>query len=464
MTISEPQRPAGRQNLAELILRRRPDADARERARAGVLDFLSVVLPVVQNQVTDGALLPLRRVYPGHDPQTLALLLGYCGHALDFDDFHPDFRGHPSTVILPALLAFAGQRDAVAPERFLDAYVTGVEMAGRLGLAAGARHYLQGFHSTGTLGGLAAAAALARLIHADAPQTLNMLGIAASQAAGLRFQFGSAVKPLHAGLAARAAVSAAQLTLAGFAGKHDAALDGFLQTYGGAQSRPEALCENWGAPWRIVAPGIEFKPWPTCSGTHSAADAALALRKQWRQATGLPFSALTEDIARIEVAFPPGGDIAAFVRRPQTGIDARFSLEYVIAQALLEGDLPLTRFDENPVDRTVAALAARVVRVEDRLAPADALNPAARFHQVTLWRRSGERLQSRVTRRQTLAAGVDPAEKLQRTLPNATAAQRQRWIALSRLETPSALSELLGVFSDWLKTAPTTVSASCRER
>ncbi|HHT0209490.1 TPA: MmgE/PrpD family protein, partial [Raoultella planticola] len=214
--------------LAALIVDTLPSADAREKARAGLLDFLAVTLPVTRGDIDDSGLKSLRQVYRANDAQSRALRLGYAGHALDFDDFHADFRGHPSTVILPAVLALAAERADIDGDRFLDAYVIGVEAAGRLGLAAGPRHYTLGFHSTATLGTIAAAAACARFVGAGARDTAVILGIAATQASGLRAQFGSEAKPLHAGLAAQAAVSATLLALSGFHGQADKVLDAFL--------------------------------------------------------------------------------------------------------------------------------------------------------------------------------------------------------------------------------------------
>jgi len=132
--------------LSHLILSTQPSAEAREKARQGVQDFIAVTWPVLQGHVTDSGLPALRRVYNQNDARSKALLFGYAGHALDFDDFHADFRGHPSTVILPALFALTNETTSTA-EQFLDAYVIGVEVAGRLGLAAGQQHYTQGFHN-----------------------------------------------------------------------------------------------------------------------------------------------------------------------------------------------------------------------------------------------------------------------------------------------------------------------------
>lgn len=428
-------------SLAKLIAGSRPSAEALENAREGLLDFLAVTLPVLRGNFEDSGLKILRQVYRADDAQTRALLLGYAGHALDFDDFHSDFRGHPGAVILPALLAIASERHDISGEQFLNAWVTGVETAGRLGLAAGLQHYKLGFHNTATLGTIAAAAACARLVNASEQQTAVILGLAATQAGGLRAQFGSAVKPLHAGLAAQIAVTSTLLILAGFHGQPNNVLDSFLGAYCAGQQQPVKLTEGWGAPWRIVSPGLEFKPYPTCGGTHSAADAARAIRHDWLQ-QGKSLGDLTNAIERIEVSFPPGGDIAASVRRPATGIEARFSLEYVIAASLLREALFLQDFSEGPLDAEIGALAENVLRCPDLTAPPDELNPSARFHQVTVFLRNGDTLRRRFTRQQSLEITFDLPGKLRTCLPDVTDAQRAGIVALSRLERRDSLARL----------------------
>ena len=427
--------------LAALIVDTLPSADAREKARAGLLDFLAVTLPVTRGDIDDSGLKSLRQVYRANDAQSRALRLGYAGHALDYDDFHADFRGHPSTVILPALLALAAERADIDGDRFLDAYVIGVEAAGRLGLAAGPRHYTLGFHSTATLGTIAAAAACARFVGAGARDTAVILGIAATQASGLRAQFGSEAKPLHAGLAAQAAVSATLLALSGFHGQADKVLDAFLTACCAGAQQAEKLTAGWGAPWRIVHPGLEFKPWPTCGGTHGAADAARAIRQAWVQ-RGKNIAGLQQELERVEVSFPPGGDIAASVRQPTNGIEARFSLEYVIAASLLRETLLLADFSQGALDEEIAALAQTVARRPDLTAPPDELNPANRFHQVTIFLRTGETLQKRFTRQQSLAIPFDLAGKVDTCLSHATDTQREEVVALSRLESRDSLPRL----------------------
>jgi len=204
------------------------------------------------------------------------------------------------------------------------------------------------------------------------------------------------------------------------------------------------LIKHWGQPWRIVSPGLEFKPYATCSGTHSAADATRVLRQQWLD-SGETLATLLAEISHIDVAFPPGGDIAASVRIPSNGIEARFSLEYVIAGILLYDDLRLPDFAEGDVNPEIMALAAKVQRTPDETAPPDALNPAIRFHLVTIYLRDGRTLSCRRTRQESLAMPFDLAGKLASSLGE-TAARREaliKWSALRQDEDLDALGEAL---------------------
>src|SRR5579883_3449913 len=134
-------------------------------------------------------------------PRAAALVNGAAGHALDFDDTHTDMNGHPTAPVLPAALALAEALDA-SGERLLAAYVAGIEVECRLGLYIGPEHYARGWHATGTLGTVGAAAAAAHLLGLDEKGWRTGLNLAATQAAGLKASFGSMAKPLHAGRAA----------------------------------------------------------------------------------------------------------------------------------------------------------------------------------------------------------------------------------------------------------------------
>jgi 2-methylcitrate dehydratase PrpD len=428
--------------LAETLSSINPGATERHNARAGVMDYFACLFPVLHGSVLDSGLDAIFRVFPAeHSLENLALQLGYLSHSLDFDDYHANFRGHPTTVVLSSLLALSTTRKAQSVEDFLDAYVVGVELAGRLGKAIGTRHYSAGFHSTATLGTLAATGAACRLLQLSNAETQVAIGLAATQASGLRSQFGSAAKPLHAGLAARSAVNSVQLAQAGFAGQSSGVLESFLQALGFGAGQPADLLHEWGSPWRIVSPGLEFKRYPTCGGTHSAAEAAFILREQ------LLANAKLSDVERIEVSFPPGADTAPNITAPRNGVEARFSLEYVIADALLNGSVALENYSEAPVDDVIAELAARVSRHTDPSAPADELDPDRRFHRVTLYLRNGSSLSHCVTRRETAAAPTDVEAKLRNSLAALPAAQAQTIFNDACLADSAALQRLIFLIS-----------------
>ncbi|MCJ2059026.1 MmgE/PrpD family protein [Methylobacterium sp. J-048] len=372
--------------LAEAIVASRPDTDpaAMRAARIALVDFLACALA----GSTDLSLATLRGVFgdaPGRalvigaaqpaDPFLAALLNGHAGHVLDYDDVHASVRGHPTTVIVPALLAALDPDALPSADAFLAAYLVGLETMAHLGRAIGPAHYERGFHATATLGPLGAAAAIAHLRGFSARTTAIALGLGATQAAGLRLQFGSDAKPLHAGLAARNGLAAARLAEAGLSGAEDC-LDGpngFLQAYGFGEAAPERVLEGWGAPWQIVRPGLTLKAFPCCTAAHPVAVAGLGLHRE-----GI------RDLTRATITFPPGGDAALVVRTPRTGIEARFSPEYILAAALVDGAVRIDHFDERPVRPDLAALAARVERRHDQAARRLSSDPSTRFVVVEM--------------------------------------------------------------------------------
>jgi 2-methylcitrate dehydratase PrpD len=389
------------QHYARLISESRPSGEAIAAARDGVLDFLAAAV----GGLTDGAylrllntLLPMAGTGParliGHsartDAQTATLLNGYLGHALDYDDVQAGVRGHPSTVILPALFALA-EAERVTAEALLAAYVVGVEAMARLGRAIGSRHYETGFHNTATLGPIGAAAALAHLLGFSTAQTANAIGIAATQAAGLRIQFASDIKPLHAGLAARAAILAVTLVRAGLQGNADALGGrlGFLSVLGFGQADAMRCVAGWGEPWEIVSPGLIFKAYPCCGATHLPLDALLALSAE--------HDLKADEVEEITATFPPGGEAALVVTHPKTGLDGRFSIEYAAAVALLDHALSIAVFSDTPIRADIAALLPRIRRQVDVNAPSLGEAPEKRFARVDILKRDGQRLSRTAT-------------------------------------------------------------------
>lgn len=296
-------------------------------------------------------------------PAGAALINGTAAHVLDWDDVSPACVLHPSAVLLPALLADAETRGADGP-RLVAAYDTGAAVFRALASALpGAEHYRRGWHTTSTVGRLAAVAALASLRRLGGDATRHALGVAASQAAGSRANFGSDTKPLHAGLAARDALLAVELAAAGFTANPDEldASAGFLARYGepaagGAASLAaelERLRADWPRDWAL-------KRYPSCYATHRAIDAALALRERAGGAVSGP----------VDVAVEPGGLRPLLERDPSTGAEARFSMAYTVATALVHGDVGLARFDDEAiVDPAVRALMASVTAHESETPP-----------------------------------------------------------------------------------------------
>ncbi|MBI1885907.1 MAG: MmgE/PrpD family protein [Chloroflexi bacterium] len=287
-----------------------------------------------------------------------ALANGASGHALDYDDVNVSMRGHPSVPLVPALLAL-GEKTRPSGQEFIAAFVLGFEVETKLGRLAGGAHYALGWHATSTLGTLGAAAGCARLLRLDEGRTHMALAVAASMASGLRENFGTMTKPLHAGLAARNGLAAAELAARGFTASQQAleGNSGFLPAFTGAKVDSPSI-EGLGDPFDIVSPGIGVKLYPCCYVTHRALDAALELRAT----NGIDAS----QVEAVEVRVNRGMLMPLIKGTPRTGLEGKFSLEYCLAAALLDGWLTLDSFTDTAVRRPEAqALLAKVRAVEE---------------------------------------------------------------------------------------------------
>ncbi|HXD73323.1 MAG TPA: MmgE/PrpD family protein [Vicinamibacterales bacterium] len=212
-----------------------------------------------------------------------ALLNAASGHAMDYDDTQlstsPDrtfgLLTHPTVPALAAALAVAERKHA-SGAAFLEAFIVGFEVECKIAEAIDPDHYNHGFHSTGTIGTFAGAAAAAKLMNLPAPQVRHMLTIASSMSSGIRVNFGSMTKPLHSARAAENGVVAAELASRGFTGGDDG-LDGqwgFFQVFGGGADL-DRLIPVLGRPYTMVNPGSSFKPYPCGSLSHPTMDAML---------------------------------------------------------------------------------------------------------------------------------------------------------------------------------------------
>lgn len=272
-----------------------------------------------------------------------ALANGTAGHALDFDDSNFVLGGHPSVTLVPALLAVA-EESGGSGRAVLDAYVIGFEVATRLASAVHYEHYEKGWHPSATLGVFGATAATARLLRLSEAQTVHALALAASMASGVKANFGSMAKPLQVGHACAKGVMCAQLAAAGMTANPSAleGKQGFFAVYNGeGHFRPEAT--RFDGTFEIMRSGIKFKKYPSCGSTHAPIDAARDL------AQGRPLRA--QDIESITIALNQRR--ITHVDRPcvTNGLEGKFSIQYTIAAALLDGSISLRHFTQESIER-----------------------------------------------------------------------------------------------------------------
>jgi len=313
--------------------------EAREVARHCVLDLLGCAIagarePLVEILADEfaGDAASTRCGLIGRaeraSPATAALVNGAAAHALDFDDTHWTMNGHPTAPVLPALLALAERERASGPA-LATALVAGIELECRLGALLGAGHYEAGFHATGTLGAFGAAAACAHLLRLGEHEWLHALGLAGTQAAGLKSSFGTMAKPLHAGRAAQAGLVAALLARRGFTAQPAIVevAQGFAGTHAG--EKPDlARLDRYED--RFLVRDTLFKYHAACYLTHAAIDAARALRDQHAIAP--------DEVERVEVTVAPVALGVCNIAEPATGLEGKFSLRVATALALLGAD------------------------------------------------------------------------------------------------------------------------------
>ena len=318
---------------------------AAELAERAAVDTVAGALAAREDPTV---LLHLKALGAPTSTEARALLGGLAGHALDYDDVDDLLIGHPSTVLVPALLALAAERD-LSGSRVVDAFSVGLFVCRQLATVTGIdAHYSAGWHATSTIGTVAGATALARLLELDEERTRCALGIAGSLALGSRQNFGTMTKPLHAGVAASNAVLAAKLAEAGFTADPDQ-LDGplgFLALHHGADGTPDA---------RVPGPdemGLNVKLYPCCYYLHAALDTVLDLHQDVDP----------DRVEKVEVTVHPGGLRPLIHHRPQTGLQGKFSMEYAVAAGLLDGRIRLATFTDEAVRRPAAqALLRKVV-------------------------------------------------------------------------------------------------------
>jgi 2-methylcitrate dehydratase PrpD len=272
-----------------------------------------------------------------------ALVNGTAAHALDYDDVTWGLIGHPSVSLVPAAFAL-GEALGASGREVLHAYVVGFEVMAKLGRTTQPRHSLDGgWHATGTIGAFGATAACCRLLGLDAERTAHALGIVYSMTSGNVSNFGTMCKPLHAGLAARNGVEAALWAQAGFTSLPHP-FDGprsFHEVYSRGLPADMAPLAELGKSYELVVRGVVIKPYPCGVALHPAIDAVHALKQEHE------FTA--DDIVSGEAGVTKYTFDKLCYLVPQTGLEAKFSMPYTIARAILDDSVGFDTFTDRLV-------------------------------------------------------------------------------------------------------------------
>ena len=291
-----------------------------------------------------------------------ALYYGFASHYLDFDDAQANLAGHFSTVLYSALLAVLEPHDTW--HDFLRAYIIGAELEGIIGSLINPAHRTQGWHSTGTVGVIAAAAAIGALRGLHGESLAQLLSLAATQSAGMFFQSGTDGKPLHAGLAARNGVWVYELLQHTSLRTSTKPFDperGWFKTIGNITVTSNDIASRWLAPGQLIDPGLWMKVHPYCSAAICGAEAAEIVAHRLYTSD----SFLWDEINRVTVHFPPGADAALRYTLPKTGREGQFSIEYVVYQVLAYGEVQDELFKIDAIDQSVRDCMSRIERVYD---------------------------------------------------------------------------------------------------
>jgi 2-methylcitrate dehydratase PrpD len=386
------------QVLAEFIagfdLKKAPP-ELVDRARVAFIDTMGVMLAGSREEVAHLALkmVEAERSAPTctivgssvrASPQLAALANGVSTHAMDYDLTY--LSGQSVAGVIPAILAVA-EATGATPSECVGAFIVACEVAGRLGRASPRLSNDGGWHSTGIIGTVAAAAACAKIMKAPADRVADILAISVSLASGIAVNYGTMTKPLHAGNAARNGVLAASLGSSGFTG-HGAAFEGtagYFGTFGRGLPLSYEPFKDLGSRWDIVAVGYSLKNYPCGGRGHTAIEAALALREK--------VGGRLADISNIHCAVSKSSAQRVNTLWPADVEAAKFSAAYVIAYSLIHGAPRIPAFTEQALkDERVKALAAMVTASGDpELSDAFGESPAKL--KITL--KSGEAFEQR---------------------------------------------------------------------
>jgi 2-methylcitrate dehydratase PrpD len=317
--------------------------------------------------------------------EAAALYNGVAGHVLDFDDVTSPLRGHPSIALLPALVALAESHDKSGKE-LAAAFVVGFEVICKMAKAMVADHYAKGWHSTPSIGTIAAAVAGAQLLGLSRVGIANAMALALAQTAGTRANFGTMAKSFQAGQCGAAAIRSVLLAQRGFDGAADA-LDGefgYMALYANGEDLYGQLDSLGIAPLEFDSSGFEIKKYPLCYATHRAIDGLLDLREK--------HTLTLDQIEKVEIVSNFRAMVPLIYPRPRTGLEGKFSMHYAVAAALLDGEVRLASFED------AAVLRPEIQQFFDQIDAREDPGPAApRWTRVSLRLKDGRSLEKMVT-------------------------------------------------------------------
>ena len=378
--------------------------DAIEAAKGAIMDCLACMLAGSQETLSDILCryvaaensTPAASVVSRGFRTTAAnaaLVNGAMAHALDYDDITQITKTHPTAVLLPVALAVTEEFGASGKDMLLG-YMSGFEVACAVGEALSEAYYDDlGWHPTGPLGAVGSAAVASKIMALDSEQTAMAISLAASQASGLRQNFGTMTKPFHAGDAARAGVVAAKLVREGFTASQDALEGrfGFIRAFSGGQGfNSDQVAENLGSKLYLVESGIEIKKYPCCGSAHLALDATFDLLSQG--------AIDPEAVDRIDVMVDFDPPRSLIHSRPMSSLEGKFSMEYCLAAALLDRRVGLQSFTDDQVLRPRAQ--ALIPRIEMQRISGNEGRPSwtEGYHQVEVHLKDGSVLRQQAHR------------------------------------------------------------------
>ncbi len=348
--------------------------NVREKAKENLIDNLGAAIPGVLEPDVAGVIKEFKKYDTQNDcviwgtkerasMQVAAMLNGISGHAVEMDDFHPQGKCHLGTVVIPAIVPL-GERLGISGKKLIEAVVAGYESGIRIAIGAGtASHRLRGWHATATCGAFGAAMGCAKVMDLDVKRTVWAMGLAGTQAGGLWafMQDGAGNKKLHGGHPAMSGINSALLANGGMSGPSfilEADDGGFYKATSDAYNL-DAVTEGLGENFVVMRVGR--KPYACCRSMHLSIEGTLNLVAEH----GLK----PEEIEKIDVyTYEIGVIQCGMFPKPQNVFEAKFSIPYGIAVALLDGAAGTKQFEESRInDPKIQDICSKIsVHVEDK--------------------------------------------------------------------------------------------------